>query len=251
MIAAIAGTAVFTIAIVGGVPLAPLLGLWAALSNFIPQVGGFLGGAPLVVLALTTGTTKGLIILVVYLIYMQIENRIIQPVIVSKAVDIPPFVAMVAVLVGGAAAGVVGAVLVTPLVGVAKSLLNPGSIGTERPWSRPSSTARVTAFDPNRCADVVERGVEGGAAEPIERQLELDRVVVVEVAHRHADEREALTLDHRGGRRQQRAHRREDRVRVRGRADPACVTGSPARSRRIATGARPCARPCRPPASGA
>jgi predicted PurR-regulated permease PerM len=53
---------------------------------------------------------------------MQIENRIIQPVIVSKAVDIPPFVAMVAVLVGGAAAGVVGAVLVTPLVGVAKSL---------------------------------------------------------------------------------------------------------------------------------
>ena len=73
---------------------------------------------------LTTGTSKGLIILAIYLIYMQIENRIIQPVIVSKAVDIPPFVAMVAVLVGGAAAGVVGAVLVTPLVGVAKSLLN-------------------------------------------------------------------------------------------------------------------------------
>ncbi len=124
VIAAIAGTAVFTIAIVGAVPLAPLLGLWAALSNFIPQVGGFLGGAPLVVLALTTGTTKGLIILAVYLIYMQIENRVIQPVIVSKAVDIPPFVAMVAVLVGGAAAGVIGAVLVTPLVGVAKSLIN-------------------------------------------------------------------------------------------------------------------------------
>ena len=75
-------------------------------------------------LALTTGTTKGVIILAVYLIYMQIENRVIQPVIVSKAVDIPPFVAMVAVLVGGAAAGVIGAVLVTPLVGVAKSLLN-------------------------------------------------------------------------------------------------------------------------------
>ena len=124
VIAAIAGTAVFTIALVGGVPLAPLLGLWAALSNFIPQVGGFLGGAPLVVFALTTGTTKGLIILVVYLIYMQIENRVIQPVIVSKAVDIPPFIAMVAVLVGGAAAGVIGAVLVTPLVGVAKALLN-------------------------------------------------------------------------------------------------------------------------------
>ena len=133
MIAAIAGTAVFTIALVGGVPLAPLLGLWAAMSNFIPQVGGFLGGAPLVVLALTTGTSKGLIILAVYLVYMQIENRIIQPVIVSKAVDIPPFVAMVAVLVGGAAAGVVGAVLVTPLVGVAKSLFSPAASAPKGP----------------------------------------------------------------------------------------------------------------------
>jgi predicted PurR-regulated permease PerM len=47
---------------------------------------------------------------------------VIQPIIVSKAVDIPPFVAMVAVLVGGAAAGVVGAVLVTPIVAVAKTL---------------------------------------------------------------------------------------------------------------------------------
>ena len=122
VIAAIAGTAAFTIALVAGVPLAPLLGLWAAVSNFIPQVGGYLGAAPLVVLGLTTGTGKGLIILVVYLIYMQIENRIIQPLIVSKAVDIPPFVAMVAVLVGGATAGVVGAVLVTPMVGVARAL---------------------------------------------------------------------------------------------------------------------------------
>jgi predicted PurR-regulated permease PerM len=133
VIAAIAGIAVFAIAVVGGVPLAPLLGLWAAMSNFIPQVGGFLGGAPLVVLALTTGTSKALVILVVYLIYMQIENRLIQPVIVSKAVDIPPFVAMVAVLVGGAAAGVVGAVLVTPLVGVGKLLLNPGASARRGP----------------------------------------------------------------------------------------------------------------------
>jgi predicted PurR-regulated permease PerM len=122
VIAAIAGTAAFTVAFVAGVPLAPLLGLWAALTNFIPQVGGYLGAAPLVVLALTLGAEKGLIVLVVYLLYMQIENRIIQPVITSKAVNISPFVAMVGVLIGGATAGVVGAVLVTPMIGVAKSL---------------------------------------------------------------------------------------------------------------------------------
>ena len=122
VIAAIAGTAVFVIALVAGIPLAPLLGLWAFMANFIPQIGGYLGGAPLVVMALTLGATEGVVVAAIYIVYMQVENRIIQPVIVSKAVDIAPFVAMVAVLIGGATAGVVGAVLVTPLVAVVKAL---------------------------------------------------------------------------------------------------------------------------------
>ncbi len=122
VVAAIAGTAAFVVALVGGVPLAPLLGLWAGVTNLIPQVGGYLGAAPLLILGLTTGTTNGLIVFGVYLAYMQIENRVIQPLIVSKTVDIPPFVSLVVALVGAAAGGVVGAVLVTPLVAVAKSL---------------------------------------------------------------------------------------------------------------------------------
>src|SRR5690606_20486026 len=122
VIAGIAGLASFAIAMVAGVPLAPLIGLWTALTNFIPQVGGYLGAVPLVLLAFTTGTEKGVIVSAVYLAYMQLENRVIQPVIVSKAVDIPPFVAMVAVLVAGAAVGVVGAVLVTPVIAVAITL---------------------------------------------------------------------------------------------------------------------------------
>lgn len=122
VVAAIAGSAVFVIALSAGIPLAPLLGLWAFMTNFIPQVGGYLGGAPLVVMALTLGVTNGLIVAALYVVYLQVENRVIQPVIVSKAVDIAPFVAMVAVLIGAAAAGVVGAVLVTPLVAIVKSL---------------------------------------------------------------------------------------------------------------------------------
>lgn len=143
VIAAIAGSAVFVIALVAGIPLAPLLGVWAAVANFIPQVGGYIGGAPLVVMALTAGAGKGLIVAAVYLVYMQIENRVIQPVIVSKAVDIPPFVAMAGVLIGGATAGVVGAVLVTPLIAVAKSLHQTLRAGTsprdrvERPAASP------------------------------------------------------------------------------------------------------------------
>jgi predicted PurR-regulated permease PerM len=137
VIAAIAGSAVFAIAVVAGVPLAILLGLWAALTNFIPQVGGYLGGAPLVLLGFTTGTTKGLVVAVVYIVYMQLENRVIQPLIVSKAIDISPLVAMIVVLIGGAAAGVVGAVLVTPLVAVVAAL---------RRQARPPSTTEQPAL---------------------------------------------------------------------------------------------------------
>ena len=135
----IAGSAAFTIAVVGGVPLAALIGLWAAITNFIPQVGGYLGAAPLVILGFTTGTTSGLVIMATYLIYMQIENRLIQPLIVSKAVDISPFVAMVAVLIGGAAAGVVGAVLVTPLVAVVTSLRREFRTSPAAPTEHPSA----------------------------------------------------------------------------------------------------------------
>ena len=143
LVAAIAGLASFTIALVAGVPLAPLIGLWAGLTNFIPQVGGYLGAVPLLVLALTTGTTKGLVVLGVYVVYMQLENRVIQPVIVSKAVDIPPFVAMAAVLVASAAVGVVGAILVTPLIAVAIALRGELRSGREQRLGRQVEPAEV------------------------------------------------------------------------------------------------------------
>lgn len=123
LVAVIAGSAVFVIALLAGIPLAPVLGVWAAAWNLVPQVGGFVGGAPLVVLALTEGSITALVALGVYLVYLQVENRVVQPVIIGRAVDLSPLVATVAVVVGGAAAGAVGAILATPAVGTAKLLL--------------------------------------------------------------------------------------------------------------------------------
>ena len=66
--------------------------------------------------------------------------------------------------------------------------------------------------------NAVERSVEGTSAAPIERQRELDDVVVVEIADCDPDQGEASTLDQGYGHMQQRAYRREDRLGVRGRA---------------------------------
>jgi predicted PurR-regulated permease PerM len=120
IVSGLVGLMVFGIAVVLGVPLAPVLGLWALLWHFVPQVGGFVAAVPLVFLALVEGTVEGLIALALYLVVQQIKNRILTPIVVGRALNLSPLVAITAVLVGGAAAGIVGAVLATPVVGAVR-----------------------------------------------------------------------------------------------------------------------------------
>lgn len=116
------GLVVLSVALALGVPLAPLAGLWSALTNLIPQIGGFLGGSFLVLLALTQGPTAALIAAAVFLVYQNVENNIVQPAVVGRAVDLSPPTTMLAALIGGAVAGVPGALIATPIVGAAKVL---------------------------------------------------------------------------------------------------------------------------------
>lgn len=121
-VAILNGLVVLTVALALGVPLAPLAGLWSMLTNLIPQIGGFLGGSFLVTLALTQGPVAAAVALVVFLVYQNLENNIIQPAVVGKAVDLTPPTTMLAALLGGAMAGVPGALIATPIVGAAKVL---------------------------------------------------------------------------------------------------------------------------------
>ncbi len=121
-VAILNGLVVLTIGIVLGVPLAPLAGLWSALTNLIPQIGGFLGGSFLILLAFTQGPLTAAIAAVVFIVYQNFENNLIQPAVVGKAVDLTPPTTMLAALIGGAVAGVPGALVATPIVGAAKVL---------------------------------------------------------------------------------------------------------------------------------
>jgi predicted PurR-regulated permease PerM len=120
LIASINASVVFTLALVLGVGMAPVLAVWAFIWNFIPQIGGFMGGVPLILFALAAGPLRGLVAGLLYFTYQFIENHLIQPAIIGAAIDVPPWGTLIAALVGGAAAGVVGAVVITPLVGVVR-----------------------------------------------------------------------------------------------------------------------------------
>jgi putative heme transporter len=133
-VASLAATFILAVGLAFGVPLAPAAALWMLIVNLIPQIGGFLGGSFFVILAVTQGVETGAACLILYLIYMNFENHIIQPAIVGQAVDLSPPATMLAALVGGAAAGVPGALVATPLVGAMKSLY------LELRWGRPPPT---------------------------------------------------------------------------------------------------------------
>lgn len=121
-VAAMMGLYVLAVGLLLGVPLVPLAAVWAMLTDLVPQVGGFLGGAVFVILALSAGALTGFLALVLFVAYMNFENHVIQPLIVGKAVDLTPPTSMIAVLIGGAIGGVPGAMLATPITGAAKVL---------------------------------------------------------------------------------------------------------------------------------
>jgi predicted PurR-regulated permease PerM len=123
-VAALNGTVVMLLAIALGIPLAPVLGLWAAAWNFIPQIGGFVGALPLVALGFGQGPWTGLIALVVFVTYQSFENHVIQPLIGSRVVHVPPLVLLIGALFAGAIAGFVGALMAGPILGVAKVAMN-------------------------------------------------------------------------------------------------------------------------------
>jgi predicted PurR-regulated permease PerM len=121
-VAILMGLYVLALGLALGIPLAPLAALWAMLTDLIPQVGGFLGGSFFVLLAVTQGATTALIAAAGFVLYMNLENHVIQPAIVGRSVDLKPPTTMVAAFVGGAIAGVPGALVATPFVGAAKAI---------------------------------------------------------------------------------------------------------------------------------
>ncbi len=88
-----------------GVPFALLLGVFVALVDLLPLVGGLLAGVPVVVIAAIHSVPAGITMLVVFLVYQQVENHVLNPVIMSRTVRLNPFWVLIAVLVGATLGG--------------------------------------------------------------------------------------------------------------------------------------------------
>ena len=128
----IAGIVVFVTLLILGVPFPLLWGLWVALVDFLPMIGGALAGIPTVLFAfIAQGLTAGIVTAVVFAVYTQIENHVLNPVVMGKTVRISPLLVFVAVLVGasigtligGIFSGIVAALLAIPTAGALQVLV--------------------------------------------------------------------------------------------------------------------------------
>ena len=96
----IAGVVVYVTLLVLGVPYALLWGLWVALVDFLPTIGGALAGIPTVLFAFTTSAVAGVVTLIVFLAYTQLENHVLNPLVMSRTVRINPLLVFVSVMIG-------------------------------------------------------------------------------------------------------------------------------------------------------
>jgi predicted PurR-regulated permease PerM len=100
--------------------------------DFLPMIGGALAGIPTVLFAfIAGGLTAGIVTAVVFAVYTQIENHVLNPVVMSQTVRINPLLVFIAVLagaslgslVGGISGGFVAALLAIPTAGALQVLV--------------------------------------------------------------------------------------------------------------------------------
>ena len=99
-----------------GLPAALLLALIAALTEVIPIVGPLIGAVPAVLMASTVSPETVVITLGIYVVLQLVEGNVLVPMIMRNSVGLSPFLVLVSLLIGGAVAGVLGAIVAVPIV---------------------------------------------------------------------------------------------------------------------------------------
>jgi len=100
---------------------APLLfGVFCGLTDLIPYIGPYIGGAAAVVVGFSQSPIIGISVLIICIIVQLVENYILQPVVMSKAMQLHPVTIIVGLLIFGYFFGIVGMIVATPCIALLK-----------------------------------------------------------------------------------------------------------------------------------
>jgi predicted PurR-regulated permease PerM len=122
-ISLVAGTVAGLSAWLLGLPFPIVLAVITGLLDLIPQIGATIAAVILVGVALTVSTPAAIATLVIQLVYQQLENYVVYPLVYRRAVQLSAFTTIAAVLIAGSLLGVVGAILAVPFAATIKVVL--------------------------------------------------------------------------------------------------------------------------------
>ena len=116
-ISLIAGVTSTAVLLVLGVPYAVALGLVVALLDLIPLAGATIAAIIVSAVGFLHSTTAGIVLVIFFVLYQQLENHVLQPLVYGRTVQLSPLIVLVAVLMGAELAGVIGALGAIPVAG--------------------------------------------------------------------------------------------------------------------------------------
>jgi predicted PurR-regulated permease PerM len=109
--------------LIGGVPMAALLGLLTGLLAFVPNIGAIISGVLMVAVGFSAGSGEGLWAIFVYFLVQNVDGYLVVPYIARRTVDLAPALVLAAQLLFGALFGVLGLLLADPIVATIKVAL--------------------------------------------------------------------------------------------------------------------------------
>jgi predicted PurR-regulated permease PerM len=118
LISIICGSLSYAVLAIMGVPYAGLIALFVGLADLIPLVGATLGAVVATLAAFVQSTTAGIVVIVFFVLYQQLENHLLQPLIFARTVKLNPLTVLIAILVAVELAGILGALLAIPVAGI-------------------------------------------------------------------------------------------------------------------------------------
>ncbi len=129
---AVEGVGTWLLLLVGGVPMAALLGVLTGILAFLPNIGAIISGALIILVGFSAGTEIGIYAVVVYLAVQMIDGYLIVPMVARRAVDLPPALVLAAQILFGTLFGILGLFLADSVLAMAKVFLEERAQRRER-----------------------------------------------------------------------------------------------------------------------
>jgi len=123
VISVIAGVAAAIVLFALGSKYSVALAVVVAILDLVPLAGATMAAVIVsAVVFVELGWVKGVIIIVFFLLYQQLENHVLQPVIYGRTVQLSPLVVLISVLIGAELAGILGALAAIPVAGMVQAV---------------------------------------------------------------------------------------------------------------------------------